>query len=331
MSELANPIEILYKHYKNQLSEVNSLILSSLSIEDSTIKNVSEHLILSGGKKIRALITIITSSIFGFQGTEHINLASAIELIHAATLLHDDVIDNSSYRRAKLTANLIWGNKSAILVGDYLFSKAFKLIVDTKSIEALEIISETSSTIVAGEIKQLEMLNSSSFSEDEYYNIILSKTSELFGAAAKVGAVIASAKDSVKEVLYQFGLLVGTIYQIKDDLIDYQSNLSSSGKNAGDDLKEGKITLPIIVAYSSSNEQEKEFWQRVFVLKTQTSEDFDDAIYIMEKYDVFAKVNAIIQGHYIQAVDLLLHFERLTKINTDHLRIALDAIVNRRK
>jgi len=280
-------LQEVYNFTAEDLKKVDALIKSSLSYRDQSIDMIANYVISSGGKRMRPLFVILSAKLFDYRQEHHIKIAAAIEFIHTATLLHDDIIDESSMRRGKVTANEKWGNKYAILVGDFLFSQAFKLMVDTQSVAVLDILSQSSIVIAEGEIKQLNNLRNLEITEENYIEVISAKTAELFGAACKSGAAIAKQSESIQEKLYQFGTSVGIAFQIIDDILDYTSNVS--GKDIGNDYKEGKVTLPIIIALHYADDYEKKFIEKLFKNLDQQEEDFVKLLSIINKYGCFDK------------------------------------------
>ncbi len=243
-------IKIIHKDLAAELSALNKLILTHLTTKDELVGLISKYLLGFGGKRIRPLLTILTSKMFSYVGEDNIRLAAAVEFTHAATLLHDDVVDESTMRRSKSTANVIWGSKASILVGDFLFSQSFQLMVDTKSVKAMRSLSRASAIISEGEVSQLVKLNQRRIiGQTEYNEIIMAKTAELFGVSCEVGAIISSQSHEICRKLQKFGRYLGNIFQIIDDLFDYLGNSHDIGKNIGDDFLEGKITLPLIFLY----------------------------------------------------------------------------------
>ncbi|MGI4775485.1 MAG: polyprenyl synthetase family protein [Janthinobacterium lividum] len=241
-------IDNIHNALAQDIGEMNQIIFAHLTAKEDLIELVSRHLIEGKGKRIRPILTLLTSKMFGYSGKDHIKLACAVEFIHTATLLHDDVIDDSKLRRFKPTANVIWGKKASILVGDFLFSQSFKLMVSTSSLSALDSLSRASAIIAEGEVAQLTKLNQKRIiSLIEYEQIILAKTAELFGAACEVGAIIAGQDLITCKRLRKFGVKLGKIFQIIDDLLDYNGKDNDIGKNIGDDFLEGKVTMPLIL------------------------------------------------------------------------------------
>jgi octaprenyl-diphosphate synthase len=251
------------------------------------ISELSNHLINAGGKRLRPLLTLAASDLCNYRGASHIKLAAAIEFIHTATLLHDDVVDESFQRRGKPTANILWDNQSSVLVGDYLFSKSFQLMVETDSLKVLSILADASSTISEGEILQLSAVRNIKTDESTYFKIIEGKTAALFAAATEVGAVISNVEDKEADALANFGKALGISFQITDDLLDYVGSEEVLGKNIGDDFKEGKVTLPLIKAISKSSKEEKRFWEEVINKGMQKSSDLEHALLLMRQHNVF--------------------------------------------
>ena len=270
------------------LKAINSIILDKLDSKVPLIKEIATYLILSGGKRLRPLLTSCSYHLINKDvdpNNNYIGLAAAVEFIHAATLLHDDVIDESKKRRGILSANEIWGNKTSVLVGDFLFSRAFQLMNKYGNLEILKILSDTSVTISEGEVLELTNDRDPKINEDVYFNVLNGKTASLFSAACQVGGIMAQGDKKQIESLKSFGTNFGMTFQLIDDAIDYSSSNNSLGKNIGDDFKEGKITLPIILAYIRSNNLEKEFWNKTIVNLKQNKNDLSKAILILNKYN----------------------------------------------
>ena len=273
---------------REDLHSINTLILEKLDSSVPLIKEIATYLILSGGKRLRPLLT---TSCFHLLNNEsknkynHIGLAAAVEFIHAATLLHDDVVDLSTDRRGKLTANEVWNNKTSVLVGDFLFSRAFQLMAKFGNLEVLKILSDTSVIISEGEVLELSNDKNLEINENIYFEVINGKTASLFSAACQVGGISAEVSKNQLNALKSFGTNFGMAFQLIDDAIDYSSSTNKMGKNTGDDFKEGKITLPIILAYGRSNLSEKKFWKRVIADLKQEENDFEKAFSILNKYN----------------------------------------------
>ena len=281
-------IRILVELCKEDLESINTLILEKLDSSVPLIYEIASYLILSGGKRLRPLLT---SACFHLntnttkKSSKHLGLAAAVEFIHAATLLHDDVVDESKKRRGSLTANEVWGNKTSVLVGDFLFSRAFQLMAKFGNLEVLKILSDTSVIISEGEVLELSNDKNLEINENMYFEVINSKTASLFSAACQVGGISAEVSKNQLNALKSFGTNFGMAFQLIDDAIDYSSSTNKMGKNTGDDFKEGKITLPIILAYGRSNLSEKKFWKRVIADLKQEENDFDKAFSILSKYN----------------------------------------------
>lgn len=271
---------------QSDIEKVNEIILSRLESDEELVETVSKYLINSGGKRIRPALTILCSKLFCFEGDEAIKLAASVEFIHAATLLHDDVVDSSTKRRFKDTANVIWGNQTSILVGDFLFSQSFKLMVGAGSMPALQILADALAVIVEGEVRQLVRLSEKRMvSREEYDQIINAKTARLFGAACEVGCIISGQNEKTCGLLRDFGVKLGFIFQISDDLLDYFGT-SDIGKNIGDDFAEGKITLPVIMAYNSGSDEEKAFWHEALFGEDKDAGKFQVAVNLLKKHKV---------------------------------------------
>ena len=243
------------------MDRVNALILSMAGSNVELIPEIADHLISSGGKRLRPMLTLASAQAFGYRGEGHVKLAASVEFLHTATLLHDDVVDESDLRRGRQTARTIWGNQASVLVGDYLLGQAFKMMVEVGSMRALAILSNASAVIAEGEVWQLSAAKQMSTTEADYLAVIEAKTAALFAAAAEVGPVIAEAGDEAARAMAAYGLNLGLAFQLVDDVLDYGGSASSLGKNVGDDFREGKITLPVILAYAAGPEDERAFWR----------------------------------------------------------------------
>ncbi|WP_440935791.1 polyprenyl synthetase family protein [Candidatus Pelagibacter sp.] len=284
---------------ENKLMLVEEKIKSKLDSNVELVKKMTDYHLNTGGKRLRALLTLGSSKLCGYtKGTRDINLAACVELIHAATLMHDDVIDNGSIRRGKKTPNKIWGNHSSVLAGDYLLSRCFEMMVEDGNIEVLKLLSSTSSIIAQGEILQLQHKGEVDMLEETYLKIISSKTAELFAAATKVGAILSEMKTKEKEALEFYGRNLGLTFQIADDTLDYNSELKLFGKNIGQDFYEGKITLPIILLFQKANKDEKENLKKTFAKEERNQNDLNYTLSLIKKYDI---INSCYQKakHYI--------------------------------
>ena len=270
----------------NKLNEVNQQIKHKLASEINLIHEMTSYHLKSGGKKIRPLLTLCSAKLCGYEkGNRDVNLAACVELIHNATLLHDDVIDNSSLRRGIKTSNTIWGNQSSILVGDYLLSRCFEMMVEDGSPEILKLLSSTSSKIAQGEVLQLEYKGEIDILEEIYFNIINSKTASLFAAAARVGACITNKNKKEKDALESYGRNLGLAFQIADDALDYYSTKITFGKEIGKDFYEGKVTLPIIFLCQKANAEEKIFLEKIFKKKNRSKLEFSETQKLIKKYN----------------------------------------------
>ena len=276
-------IESLNSLVSEDLKAVNALILKRMQSPVTLIPQVAGHIIAAGGKRLRPMLTLATARLCGYTGERHIALAACVEFIHTATLLHDDVVDESDLRRGLDTANAVWGNKPSVLVGDFLFSRAFQLMVEDGSLEVLKILSNASAVIAEGEVRQLITSNNTATSEEDYLEVIRSKTAALFAAACRIGAVIADRPLSEAEALGRYGRSLGIAFQLVDDVLDYQARQAELGKTVGDDFREGKITLPVVLAYQRANDDEKAFWRRCLEDLEQNDDDLGRAIALMER------------------------------------------------
>ena len=277
----------LHQFVINDLKKVDLLIKKKIENKINYIPEVAGHLVKAGGKRIRPMLCLACARLCNYKGLKHVNLSACIEFIHTATLLHDDVIDESKKRRGVKTANNIWGNKGSVLVGDFLLSKSFELMTEVENIEVLKVLSETSSIIIEGEISQMLSNRNMATTEDEYLDIIKSKTSNLFATAAKINSYLTKSKVEYKNALDSFGMNLGTAFQLIDDLLDYKAVEKDMGKMVGDDFKEGKITLPVILALRRSNQVENDFWKKTIQNGEINPGDFQKACSILKKKKVF--------------------------------------------
>ncbi|WP_239025162.1 polyprenyl synthetase family protein [Rhodoligotrophos defluvii] len=270
------------------MARVNEAILARAHSDVDMIPELARHLIDSGGKRLRPMLTIAAAQMCGYRGDHHIKLAAAVEFMHTATLLHDDVVDESELRRGKQAARMIWGNQASVLVGDYLLGQAFKMMVETKSLDALRILSNAAAIIAEGEVLQLAAQKDTSTTEDAYLRIINAKTAALFSSAAEVGAAIAERPRAEQQALQAFGRNLGLAFQLIDDALDYSGKQAVLGKRVGDDFREGKITLPVVLAYRRGDSAERAFWQRTLQEGVQAEEDLSTAISLVEKHGAIA-------------------------------------------
>ena len=276
-------VDALFALAARDMAGVDDLILEHMQSEVGVIPALAEHLISAGGKRLRPLLTVAAARAAGAKDEHFRKLAAAVEFIHTATLLHDDVVDSSSLRRGKVAAHLIWGAPSSVLVGDFLFSRAFELMVSSGSMRALEILARASRVISEGEVMQLTRSHDLALAKDVYLEIIAAKTAELFAAAAEAGAVSAGATASVTAAFRSFGMNVGLAFQLIDDALDYSSSADAMGKNVGDDFREGKATLPLLLAVARSGPSEAAFWERAVGDRQQGPGDFEHARMLIEK------------------------------------------------
>ncbi len=285
-STTSKPHEQLAEAVADDLAGVNELIIRRMESEHAPrIPQITGHLVSAGGKRLRPMLTLAAARMCGYGGDHHIRLAATVEFIHTATLLHDDVVDQSGQRRGRPTANLLWDNKSSVLVGDYLFARSFQLMVETGSLRVLDILANASATIAEGEVLQLSAACDLATDESVYIQIVRGKTAALFSAATQVGGVIADAPQDQVQALFAYGDALGIAFQIADDLLDYQGDAAAMGKNIGDDFRERKLTLPVIKAVAEANPEERAFWARTITKGQQQDGDLDQAMALMGKYD----------------------------------------------
>ena len=277
-------IESLVKLVDDDMKRVNEVILGRTFSDVEMIPEVAQHLINSGGKRLRPMLTIATAQMCGYEGRHHLKLAASVEFMHTATLLHDDVVDESELRRGKAAARMLWGNEASVLVGDFLLGQAFKMMVETGSLEALAVLSNAAAVIAEGEVMQLAAAKDTSTTEDAYLAVIAAKTAALFAAAAEVGAVVADRPKEEQAALSSFGKNLGLAFQLVDDALDYSGQQALLGKSVGDDFREGKITLPVVLSFRRGNEEERSFWKRTLQDGDQTDEDLDRAVALMETH-----------------------------------------------
>jgi octaprenyl-diphosphate synthase len=266
------------------MDRVNATIISRTGSEVTMIPEVANHLINSGGKRLRPMLTLALSRLVGYAGDGHIKLAAAVEFMHTATLLHDDVVDESELRRGRLAARMLWGNEASVLVGDFLLGQAFKMMVEVGSLKALEILSSAAAVIAEGEVMQLAAAKNTATTEDEYIAVIRAKTAELFAAACEVGPALSGRQKAEQTASRSFGMNLGIAFQLVDDALDYGGVASRLGKNIGDDFREGKITLPVVLAFRRGSDAEREFWRRTLERGETADADLDHAIGLMAKH-----------------------------------------------
>ncbi|MEQ1648025.1 MAG: polyprenyl synthetase family protein [Hyphomicrobiaceae bacterium] len=266
------------------MERVNRIILDKAISDVDLIPELARHLIDSGGKRLRPMLTIAGAKLVGYQGEGHVRLAATVEFMHTATLLHDDVVDESAVRRGKPTARLLWSNQASVLVGDFLLGQAFRMMVDVGSLPALKILSNAAAVIAEGEVMQLSAAKNTATTEDEYLAIINAKTAALFSAAAEVGAAIAQRPSEEQAALRSYGKNLGIAFQLVDDALDYGGDSARLGKSVGDDFREGKITLPIILSFRRGNDEERAFWKRTLTDGQISDGDLEHAVSLMKKH-----------------------------------------------
>ncbi|MEY1557398.1 polyprenyl synthetase family protein [Yoonia sp. R2331] len=286
------PHEQLAAALADDLAAVNEMIRARMASENAPrIPQVTAHLVEAGGKRLRPMLTLAAARMCGYDGPYHVHLASTVEFIHTATLLHDDVVDESKQRRGRPTANLLWDNTSSVLVGDYLFARSFQLMVETGSMRVLDILANAAATIAEGEVLQLTAAANLATTEEIYLKVVRGKTAALFSAAMEVGGVIAGRDDALVQALYDYGDALGIAFQIVDDLLDY-GGTDATGKDVGDDFRERKLTLPVIRAVAAADADERAFWERTIEKGRQDEEDLDTALGLIAKHGTMATTRA---------------------------------------
>jgi octaprenyl-diphosphate synthase len=277
-------IEKLVSLVASDMERVNAMILSRTGSEVAMIPEVANHLISSGGKRLRPMLTLATAGLSAYEGDGHVKLAAAVEFMHTATLLHDDVVDESDMRRGKIAARIKWGNEASVLVGDFLLGQAFRMMVEVGSLRALDILSAAATVIAEGEVMQLAAAKNTETTEDEYLAVIRGKTAELFAAACEVGPVIAGRPKAEQAACRSYGMNLGIAFQLIDDALDYGGKAATLGKNVGDDFREGKITLPVVLSFRRGTDEERAFWKRVLERSEIEDADLEQAIAIMRRH-----------------------------------------------
>lgn len=299
MNEMTDPRKAHAPHERlaaflgDDLAQVDTLIRARMASEHAPrIPEVTAHLVEAGGKRIRPMLVLASAQLCGYGGQYHHHLAATVEFIHTATLLHDDVVDESRERRGRATANLLWDNKSSVLVGDYLFARAFQLMVECGSLRVLDILSNAAATIAEGEVLQLTIAQNLATTEDQYLRVIRGKTAALFSAATEAGAEIAGASADQVKALFDYGDALGISFQMVDDWLDYGGAGAGIGKSLGDDFREGKLTLPVIRAVAAADDEERAFWERTIARGQQRPEDFDHATALMARHGTLESTRA---------------------------------------
>ena len=292
----------------DDLAKVNRVVLERLESSVGLIPQLAGHIIAAGGKRLRPMLTLASARLCGHEGDRHVGLAASVEFIHTATLLHDDVVDESELRRGLATANALWGNKASVLVGDFLFSRAFQLMVEDGSLEVLRILSEASAVIAEGEVLELVTSNDLETTESANLRVIEAKTATLFAAACRIGAVVADRPKDEDIALEQFGMNLGIAFQLVDDVLDYRSVEATLGKTVGGDFREGKITLPVILAFRRGEEEERHFWRRTVQDLQQGGGDLDHAIGLLERRGALKDSLARARSYGVAAREALAPF-----------------------
>ena len=301
-------LDPMVKLVTTDMDQVNAVIVARMTSDIPLIPELAGHLIAGGGKRMRPMLTLASAQLLDYAGTQHHLLAAAVEFIHTATLLHDDVVDGSDLRRGNRTANIIWGNPASVLVGDFLFSRSFELMVEAGSLKALKILSSTSAVIAEGEVNQLTAARRVDLGEERYLDIIGAKTAALFAAACRIAAVVADRPENEEAALDAYGRNLGIAFQLVDDAIDYVSDADTMGKDAGDDFREGKMTLPVILAYARGSAEDRQFWKDAVEGRRDTDADLQHAVRLIRATraidDTFARAR-----HYGQrAIDSIAGF-----------------------
>ena len=268
---------------QQDLHACNRTIVTNMNSEVALIPQLAAHIVAAGGKRLRPLLTLASARICGYSGSRHVKLAACVEFIHTATLLHDDVVDESVLRRGLASANAIFGNKASVLVGDFLFARAFQLMVEDGSLQVLAILSKAAATIAEGEVLQLATQHDLSTTEERYLDVVRGKTAALFGAACQVGAVVGERGAADEEALSDYGMSLGIAFQLVDDALDYAADQAVLGKTVGDDFREGKITLPVLIAFQAGNAEDRAFWTRTIEASEQTDADLEHAMVLMAR------------------------------------------------
>ena len=302
-------LDVLHGLVKSDLTAVNRLIVEKMQSPVALIPQLAGHIIAAGGKRLRPMLTLAAARLCGYgEGERHCALAACVEFIHTATLLHDDVVDESLLRRGQESANAVWGNQASVLVGDFLFSRSFELMVEDGSLEVLRILSNASAVIAEGEVLQLVTTNDTGTGEEDYLEVIRCKTATLFAAAAEIGAVVAERPEAEQKSLAEYGMNLGIAFQLIDDLLDYSALQAQLGKTVGDDFREGKMSLPVVLAFARANDEEREFWTRTIARMEQEEGDLDHAITLLQKHGVLDETAARARDYAARAKQALAVF-----------------------
>jgi octaprenyl-diphosphate synthase len=311
----------------DDMEKVNRLILSKAGSDVAMIPEVARHLIDSGGKRLRPMLTIAAAQMCGYEGENHILLAASVEFMHTATLLHDDVVDESNMRRGKLAARMVWGNQASVLVGDFLLGQAFRMMVEAGSMQALDVLSHASTVIAEGEVMQLSTAKNLDTNEDEYLAVIRAKTAALFAAAAEVGPIIAGSNKATVSGLRSYGANLGLAFQLIDDVLDYGGSSTDMGKNVGDDFREGKITLPVVLSCRRGSDDERVFWREALTGGKNDDANLHEAISLLHRHNAISDTIARARHYCEMARDALAPMK--SGAHKDALREVLDFCVNR--
>ena len=302
-------LDVLHGLVKNDLAAVNRRIIEKMQSPVALIPQLAGHIIAAGGKRLRPMLTLAAARLCGYdEGERHCALAACVEFIHTATLLHDDVVDESLLRRGQESANAVWGNQASVLVGDFLFSRSFELMVEDGSLEVLRILSNASAVIAEGEVLQLVTTNDTGTGEADYLEVIRCKTATLFAAAAEIGAVVAGRPEAEQQALADYGMNLGIAFQLIDDLLDYSALQAQLGKTVGDDFREGKMSLPVVLAFARANDDEREFWTRTMERMEQEEGDLGQAIALLQKHGVLDETAGRARDYAVRAKQALAAF-----------------------
>jgi len=310
VSSAAEPsgLERLLDLLGEDLQQVNRLIVEKMHSEVALIPQLAGHIVAAGGKRLRPLLTLAAARLCDYRGARHHALAACVEFIHTATLLHDDVVDESALRRGRATANAVWGNKASVLVGDFLFSRAFQLMTADGSLRVLKILSDASAVIAEGEVQQLLTANDIETTVEAYLSVIGAKTAVLFAAACRIGAVVAERPAADEEALRVYGQALGMAFQLVDDLLDYTAREADLGKSIGDDFRDGKLTLPVVLAIAKATSEERGFWRRCLEEQDQQPGDLERAIQLCQRHGTLAETLAAARRYRDEAVAALQRF-----------------------
>lgn len=314
-------IDPLMQLVKNDMEKVNNLILSKAGSNVEMIPEVARHLIDSGGKRLRPMLTIAAAHMCGYEGQHHVTLAASVEFMHTATLLHDDVVDESDLRRGKASARMVWGNQASVLVGDFLLGQAFRMMVEAGSMQALDILSTAATVIAEGEVLQLATAQNLETTEDEYMAVVKAKTAALFSAAAEVGPILAGSNKNQMSAFRAYGTNLGLAFQLIDDALDYGGSASTLGKNIGDDFREGKVTLPVLLCYRRGDEAERAFWRESIEQGNTDDDRLEKAMELMSKHNALGDTIERARHYCELAGDALATFD-----DSDHKQALIEVL-----